>query len=70
MHHLTLRVAWHDNRWNGTICRAPSLNRFCPGLPRIRETRNDAAEDANAGAAWGDLDAPRLPPCINEGGAS
>jgi len=68
MHHLTLRVAWHDNRWNGTICRAPSLNGFCLDLPRIRETRKDASEDADAGAAWGDLDAPRLPPCINEGG--
>ncbi|KPV54661.1 hypothetical protein SE17_02390, partial [Kouleothrix aurantiaca] len=68
MHHLTLRVAWHDNRWNGTICRAPSLNGFCLDLPRIRETRNDAAEDADAGTPWAELDAPRLPPCISEGG--
>jgi hypothetical protein len=28
MFHLTLRVACHDDRWNGTICRAPSRNLF------------------------------------------
>lgn len=24
MFHLTARVAWHDSRWNGTVCRRPS----------------------------------------------
>lgn len=43
--HQTLRVAWHDDRWNGTICRAPSKNSFCVALDRIREERDDAKED-------------------------
>ena len=54
--HLTIRVAWHDNRWDGTICRAPSDNAFCITLDRIRETpRNDGKGDQLAGKAWADL---------------
>jgi hypothetical protein len=68
--HLTLRVAWHDNRWNGTICRAPSRNSFCIALDRIRETpRNDEAEDRIAGKRWCDLPHIDLPPCKAEAGA-
>ncbi|MBW2664221.1 MAG: hypothetical protein JRD93_20155 [Deltaproteobacteria bacterium] len=33
--HITIRVAWHDNRWNGTVCSAPSHNSFCVALDRI-----------------------------------
>ena len=67
--HLTIRVAWHDNRWDGTICRVPSRNAFCIALDRIRETpRDDAKEDGLASKAWGDLKAEDLPPCIAESG--
>src|SRR5215210_4526168 len=66
MHHLTQRVAWHDNRWNGTICRAPSENPFCVALDRIRIGRDDAHEDALAGRSWEGLEAEQMPPCIFE----
>lgn len=36
MFHLTLRVAWHDARWNGMVCHEPSHNSFCIALDRIR----------------------------------
>ncbi len=67
--HLTLRVPWHDSRWNGTVCRAPSCNAFCVALDRIRETRDDAAEDELAGRHWGDLRPDQLPVCKEEAGA-
>lgn len=68
--HLTIRVAWHDNRWDGTICRAPSRNSFCIALDRIRETpRDDDKEDRLAGRAWCDLTQADIPPCKAEAGA-
>ena len=35
--HLTVRVAWHQERWNGTVCRHASGNSYCLDLKRIRE---------------------------------
>ncbi|HUW12522.1 MAG TPA: ATP-dependent RecD-like DNA helicase [Anaerolineae bacterium] len=67
--HLTIRVAWHDDRWNGTICRMPSFNPFCTALDRIRASRDDSKEDGLAGREWADLDARDLPPCKAEGAA-
>src|SRR5688500_4263756 len=64
--HLTTRVAWHDSRWNGTICKAPSLNSYCIALERIRQERIDALEDSLAGSLWGDRARDAQPPCIAE----
>lgn len=69
MFHLTARVAWHDSRWNGTVCRKPSCNSFCVALDRIREEREDSREDAIAGTQWSDLSPEDLPPCQAESGA-
>lgn len=69
MFHLTARVAWHDSRWNGTVCRNPSCNSFCAALDRIREERDDAREDAQAGKRWSTLDPDELPACKAESGA-
>jgi hypothetical protein len=69
MFHLTARVAWHDSRWNGTVCRQPSCNSFCAALDRIREERDDAREDGMAGTRWSTLDPQSLPACKAESGA-
>jgi hypothetical protein len=66
INHLNVRVAWHDNRWDGTVCRKPSENCFCVDLDRIRAEREDAEEDRIAGRRFGDLDPERLPPCKAE----
>jgi len=29
MYHLTIRFAWHDNKWNGKVCKKPSENIYC-----------------------------------------
>lgn len=39
MRHLTVRVAWHDSQWDGTVCRGPSSNSFCLALDRVRAAR-------------------------------
>lgn len=68
IHHLNIRVAWHDNRWNGGICLQPSRNSFCLDLERIRKARDDDAEDALLGQAFADLSPTQLPPCTAESG--
>ena len=68
MFHLTQRVAWHDEKWNGGVCKSPSENSFCIALDRIRAERNDQAEDTLAGRAWNDLTQEELPPCKAEAG--
>ncbi|HEX5547463.1 MAG TPA: hypothetical protein VFX24_08640, partial [Ktedonobacterales bacterium] len=68
MQHLTIRVAWHDNRWNGRICAAPSLNGYCLALERIRKDRDDAKEDRLAGRTWRSLKGGETPPCMAESG--
>jgi hypothetical protein len=66
--HLTVRVPWHDSRWNGRICSAPSKNAFCVDLDRIRLQRDDAAEEAVAERPIWTLDSAQHPPCIAESG--
>ena len=69
MFHLTARVAWHDSRWDGSVCEAPSCNSFCVALDRIRLGKDDDAEDMLAGRAWNGLSPEELPPCQAESGA-
>lgn len=64
--HLSIRVAWHDNQWNGTICCKPSLNGYCTQLPRIYEEKTD---DEIPCKPWWELKSSELPPCKAEGGA-
>ena len=64
MYHLNVRVAWHDNRWNGTICRDPGANSYCMDLERIRAERNDALEINLKGKSFSEIDAKSLPPCF------
>lgn len=66
MNHISVRVAWHDSKWNGTICAEPSCNSYCAALDRIREEKNDAAEAMNKGRSWSDLSASDLPACSKE----
>jgi ATP-dependent exoDNAse (exonuclease V) alpha subunit len=66
MRHLTIRVAWHGNQWNGSVCKEPSKNSFCLALDRVRAGRNDDLETALAGRFWHELPQTQLPPCIAE----
>ncbi len=63
-----MRVAWHDNKWNGSVCNHPSNNSFCIHLPRIYEEKDEVAEEKIKGTHWGKLSTKQLPPCKAEGG--
>ncbi|MBC3759706.1 AAA family ATPase [Hyunsoonleella sp. SJ7] len=65
--HLSIRVSWHDNKWNGAICKHPSQNAYCLNLPRIYADKNDKEEDKIADKHWSTLQQNQLPPCKAEG---
>ncbi|MEU1603105.1 ATP-dependent RecD-like DNA helicase [Micromonospora matsumotoense] len=69
MHHLTVRVAWHDDAWNGKVCADPTGNPYCLDLDRIRVGRRDAQEQSLAGRSFIELDHTQRPPCVAESGA-
>ena len=64
--HLTIRVPWHDNGWQGTFCNNPCGNTSCTILPRIATGRDDAWETELAGGSLEELDREQLPPCVDE----
>lgn len=67
--HLTARLAWHDDGWNGRVCERPDCNSYCigrhsfPGDVIARE-RNLEREVGNAGRPVVKLGSEELPPCI------
>lgn len=67
--HLSIRIAWHDNKWNGTVCNHPAQNTYCIHLPRILAEKNDTVEEQNAAKPWNEIQDSFLPPCKSEGGA-
>lgn len=69
MYHLSMRVAWHDNKWSGTVCRNPVENSFCCALDRIRSSKVPENEISSAGREFSILPPNELPPCQAESGA-
>lgn len=65
LHHVTIRVPWHDSGWTGHVCAHPLGNTSCLILPRIGEGRRDEIETDQALKRF---DAPdiTLPPCAGE----
>ena len=65
--HVSARVAWHMNGWDGRICRDPASNTYCVGsasypLGFISENRDLDWEKTNAGRCCSEL--ARMPPCM------
>ncbi|MDY0280541.1 MAG: AAA family ATPase [Salinivirgaceae bacterium] len=65
--HITVRMAWHDNNWNGRICHAPEKNDYCIGeysllSRRIRQRRKLEKEIPDNCADMNALDG-YIPPC-------
>ena len=65
--HISIRLAWHDNGWNGHICRNPKANTYCVGQytflgDKIVRDRDLAKEQPCAGCATSGLDF--TPPCV------
>jgi hypothetical protein len=45
--HVTFRVAWHDNKWDGTICKDPIKNRYCSGFHSLLSDRLRKRKEKN-----------------------
>lgn len=66
--HVSIRVPWHDNGWNGTVCNEPKKNNACLILKNCALNRDDELEERVAGKNIQDLSQDEYPCCINERG--
>jgi len=68
MRHLTVRLAWHDNGWNGRVCLKPEENIYCTGQHSLlsdRLARNkDTAIECRYSGKKADQIEGYLPPCF------
>lgn len=67
--HLTVRMAWHDNNWNGCVCKNPEENPYCVGTHsllsgRLERDRNLKTEKTCAGKDISELTSDEMPPCF------
>ena len=62
--HLSVRVPWHDNGWNGTVCDDPKNNVACLKLLRIAERKDEVYEAGFSGHHFKDLRQEEVPPCL------
>lgn len=65
--HISIRVPWHDNGWNGEICKQPGCNSSCLRLVNIYENRKDTKEESICGECMAGHEEDL--PCIGEGSA-
>jgi exodeoxyribonuclease V alpha subunit len=68
--HVSVRLAWHDNYWNGKICKFPEKNFYCIGnysllSPRIQRRINIPLEKSYSDQAVSSVIEKKnyLPPC-------
>ncbi len=57
--HMSIRLAWHNEGWNGHICQKPCENTYCIGQHSypgnlIAGTRDIEYETAHAGESCAD----------------
>lgn len=69
--HLSARLTWHEDAWNGRICRRPALNAACMVHEHVRNARRDDIEEAHRGEAIGVVrkNTGYLPPCQRDANA-
>ena len=65
--HVTARLAWHNDGWNGAVCKAPEENTYCVGWRSfpgdvIARERDLSVEKCYAGCSGTDLEG-YIPPC-------
>lgn len=66
--HLSIRIPWHDNCWNGTVCKHPELNQDCRVLRAVAKDKKDSVERECAGQVFCTKN-DYMPPCLRECGA-
>jgi hypothetical protein len=65
--HLSVRIPWKDNGYDGRVCDKPCHNTACLRLANIAENRKDELETELAGKPMSGHEAEL--PCVAEGGA-
>jgi hypothetical protein len=68
LRHISIRVPWHQNGWNGTVCSHAKGNAACLVLKEVRDRRDDDQEEADGNASIQDLPPDRWPACMGERG--
>ena len=43
--HLSIRIPWKDNGYEGLVCEKPSYNNACMRLKNIAENKDDELEE-------------------------
>lgn len=69
--HLTVRMAWHDNNWDGKVCCNPEGNTYCTGAHSLLsgriEKRKNTEFESKAGVAGEyvakNFQPSNVPPC-------
>ena len=69
--HLTVRMAWHDNKWNGKVCNNPEANNYCTGPHSLLSSRIEKRKNTDLESSRGvrgeyvasGLSANNVPPC-------
>lgn len=70
--HLTVRMAWHDNNWDGKVCCNPEANTYCTGAHSLLSGRIEKKKDvdkeqdlAKVGnrEVKGNFEPSNVPPC-------
>lgn len=68
--HISARLAWHMDGWNGKVCSNPRENSYCIGQhsypgEMIYEKRDLAEELKNSGKSFSDFkEIRKIPPCM------
>lgn len=66
LRHLSVRVPWHDNGWNGSVCNAPQLNGSCAKLKLIASSKREDRYGDTPGKSLDKLSREEWPCCIAE----
>ena len=64
--HLSVRIPWKDNGYNGFVCNKPCYNNACLRLKNISSSRNDELEEKLSGCPIKGHETEI--PCLSEGG--
>ena len=64
--HLSIRIPWKDNGYNGFVCNKPCYNNACLRLKNISGSRDDELEEKLSGCPIKGHEAEI--PCLSEGG--
>ena len=66
LHHISIRVPWHDRGWDGSVCADPKSNTSCLILPRVSDEKDDEVEQVVRAKFWKDLPEQQWPGCKAE----